>query len=502
MNNGKRQHPAAIFISFLSNLKELIITFIAVFIFGQTTMEIGGIPFTWIVITLILVVSLFSGWYRWFTLRYELVGKELQIRRGIIIKKNRYIRQERVQSIDVNAKLVQRIFGLVELRIETAGGGGEPEFRLIALTKEEAQRIRNELLVPETSSINVETEETEQSSEEVSTPETAEEGVEEERSEEDLDEKRWDLGWGRLIVAAMTSSSIGFIALLLAVIVSQIPEFLPEAWVLETFDFIIQSGFMFLVSLVLSVLLFAWAISILRFSLKYGYFHVIKSGRDLNIRRGVIETRHLTLSTDRITAVRIIHPLLRAPFGYVSVYVESAGGGSKDEDLSTLLIPICKKDELPAVLGMLIPEYAVDPTYESIPARSYFRYAIRLALPYTIVAGVFTWIVPFGWLTLFVIPILLFWAYMQYKDAGIGYSETQLWLRSRQLAVSEVLVAKRRIQAFDVRRSPIQRWRGLSTVEVSVLSTLSGKSFALHDTSKQKGWECLGWYSYQYQRNN
>jgi len=43
MNEWNRQHPAAIFISFLSNLKQMIVTLIAVFIFGQSAQGISGI---------------------------------------------------------------------------------------------------------------------------------------------------------------------------------------------------------------------------------------------------------------------------------------------------------------------------------------------------------------------------------------------------------------------------------------------------------------------------
>lgn len=43
------------------------------------------------------------------------------------------------------------------------------------------------------------------------------------------------------------------------------------------------------------------------------------------IERGLIEKRQLTLAYRRITAVRIIKSIIRQPFGFVSVYVESAG---------------------------------------------------------------------------------------------------------------------------------------------------------------------------------
>ncbi|WP_368731600.1 PH domain-containing protein, partial [Pseudomonas sp. 2822-17] len=60
---------------------------------------------------------------RWVTFKYQVVDNELQVRQGLIFRKRRYIRQERIQSIDLNAKLIQRLFNLVEVKVETAGGG-------------------------------------------------------------------------------------------------------------------------------------------------------------------------------------------------------------------------------------------------------------------------------------------------------------------------------------------------------------------------------------------
>src|SRR5690554_3469286 len=142
MINWKRQHSAAIVVGMVSNLKEMFFTLIIVFIFGQTSQT--DTNYTLFFLIFVIIFSVISGTWKWGTFKYKLEENELQVKRGLLQKKHRYIRKERVQSIDINAKLVQRIFGLVELKIETAGGGAEPEFRIIALKKEEANFIKKE----------------------------------------------------------------------------------------------------------------------------------------------------------------------------------------------------------------------------------------------------------------------------------------------------------------------------------------------------------------------
>ncbi len=81
----------------------------------------------------------------WLTFRYRIENGELYVQKGVFIKKKRYIQQQRVQSIDITAGIFQRMFGLVKVKVETAGGGAEPEMSLIAVTRSEAEQIRAKL---------------------------------------------------------------------------------------------------------------------------------------------------------------------------------------------------------------------------------------------------------------------------------------------------------------------------------------------------------------------
>lgn len=53
---------------------------------------------------------------------------------------------ERIQTIDSSEGIIQRIFGLVKVQVETAGGTTEAEAIFTAVTKEEAGLLKEELL--------------------------------------------------------------------------------------------------------------------------------------------------------------------------------------------------------------------------------------------------------------------------------------------------------------------------------------------------------------------
>jgi putative membrane protein len=76
---------------------------------------------------------------------YGVVGGDLRHEQGILFRRSRRIRLDRLQSVDVVRPLVARLLGLAELRLEVAGGSG-PEAPLAYLSEGDALRLRAELL--------------------------------------------------------------------------------------------------------------------------------------------------------------------------------------------------------------------------------------------------------------------------------------------------------------------------------------------------------------------
>ena len=73
----------------------------------------------------VLVLILVAGSIDWWFTRYSLDDLAIHRRSGFLFKKNRTIRLERVQSVDISRPLVARLLGLSELRFEVADGSSE-----------------------------------------------------------------------------------------------------------------------------------------------------------------------------------------------------------------------------------------------------------------------------------------------------------------------------------------------------------------------------------------
>lgn len=104
----------------------------------------------WIVISLVLAYIWARLSYHYY--RYELREDGFRKEHGVIWKKYVSIPYDRIQNVDIFRGIIARLLGLSDLQIQTAGGitagsyGAFAEGRLPGLAKEEAERMRDELI--------------------------------------------------------------------------------------------------------------------------------------------------------------------------------------------------------------------------------------------------------------------------------------------------------------------------------------------------------------------
>lgn len=114
-------------------------------------------------LALFLVVGIIS--YIWAKLtyhyyRYDLSELVFKKEHGVIYKKYVSIPYDRIQNVDIHRGILARLLGLSDLQIQTAGGismssyGAFSEGRLVGLSKEEAERLRDEVIQRSRSSRN------------------------------------------------------------------------------------------------------------------------------------------------------------------------------------------------------------------------------------------------------------------------------------------------------------------------------------------------------------
>jgi putative membrane protein len=93
-------------------------------------------------------ITIGVGLLRWFTTSYRVTAEQVQIRRGLLRRQLLSVPLDRVRTVDLAAPLHFRVLGLVRLAIGTGMSDrkSDSDLRLNGLSTAEASRLRDELL--------------------------------------------------------------------------------------------------------------------------------------------------------------------------------------------------------------------------------------------------------------------------------------------------------------------------------------------------------------------
>ncbi len=409
-------------------------------------------------VVILAVLSAVWGVLSWRATTYRVEGGTLHLKRGVLQKSERSLPLEHVQSVNTVQGIVQRLFGVIELRVEAAGGGGQPEISLPALSRGAAGALREELT-------------------------SARRGVPK-GEEEPLPTVLRRLSGRELIVAGLTSGQIGVAASIVAGLSQTVDDILPgdiaerltQAFLPRT----VWAGLL----VILAVALFAWALAILGTVLAHAGFTLSHSadGKYLHIKRGLLSRYETTVPLGRIQAIKVVEGVLRQPFGLTALRVESAGFGT-EEGVSTVLFPLLPRREVEEFLLTTAPLFASPlDRLEGLPDRAKRRYAFRAALPLLVLAALPA-VLLFPW-GLFAFLLLLpggLYGLLRHRVAGWNMSDDRLVLRFRRLARTTIVAPRGRLQSRGFSVSPFQRRLGLATFGFEVASGRGGAAFRLAD---------------------
>jgi putative membrane protein len=460
----RRLHPAAMIIAAIRTIRRSVSAFVipGIAFLVSRGFDPGTIVLVLLGALVVAVLAAFWGFLSWRATTYEVASGAFRLRQGVLQKNERTIPLDHVQSVDTVQGIIQRLFDVVEVRIETAGGGAsEPDASLAALGRPEAQALRREI------------------------EGSRREPVEAEEAAGPTVLRR--LGTRDLLVAGATSGQIGVALSLLAVASQLFDEVLSEDLARRLLETFAPRSVSTVLLYVLLLGLFAWLLAIGGTVLAHAGFTLSRDGEFLYIRRGLLERREATIPLARIQAIRVSEGPLRQPFGLASLRVESAGYG-EDAGVSTVLFPLLPRREVQDFLLDAAPEFAVDPPLNPLPRRALRRYVFRSTVPVLILlaaAGLFSLLV-FGFALwnlaalLLLLPAALY-GWLRYRDAGWALEDDRLVVSSRLLTRSTTIAPRRRLQSRATVRSPLQRRVRLATFRARVASGGGGAELQVTD---------------------
>lgn len=480
MSEPHRLHPAAIVLMALQIVRQFAIPALIPIALRIASDGFGSVSTQTAVISIAILLALFGlssayGILAWHRFTYRVEAGELRVEQGIINRQRRYIPLERIQTFDTSQGLLQRLLGVVSVRVETAGGGGgSPEVSLAGISQADSELLRQALARGRGDIAQVEADDSV-----AVVPAT----------------NVWKLSAIDLLLAGSTGGRAGVALSIVLAAVSLGDNLIPYDRVEGLAERV--TGLAVIVSIALVVAAFTWLLGVAGTILAHAGFTITQQGDHLLIERGLLERRRATIPVERIQAIRISEGVLRQPFGLVELRVESAGYGPQSGE-STVLCPLLRRRDVLPFLARMAPAMAVEAPFNTLPTRARRRYALQLPnlIPAIIVVAVLnSFFYPLSLLSLLLIPAAILLGFMQYRDAGWGVAGDTLLLRWRTLGRTTAIVPRRRMQVGATHSNPFQRRVSLVTLVVRVPSGPGGASFGLMHIDKDVALRLLAWFA-------
>jgi putative membrane protein len=388
---------------------------------------------------------------------YRVTETRVEKTTGLLFKRRRSLARERIRSVDLSAHPLQRVFGLVKVKVGTgesgsgAGSLSEQTLTLDSVGRAEADRLRAELL--------------------------RRAGVEAE-SDEEQRLATWRLGWLRY-------APLSFLTPLLSGVVVgavfQVAEWFGRGGlpVEITADLVDRHGPWRVLGMGLVAVLLVGVIGSLAFQGEAWWGHRLdrEPGGTLRVRRGLLNNRSLSLEEERVRGVEIVEPLGVRLAGASRLDVVAIGlkVEQQNADLTTL-VPAAPRPVTEAAAEAVIGPIATELTAHPKAARTRrLRWAaVAVLVLAAIVAAVhLLWPVPGFWSAVIVLGAALIgaWAvwtaFDAYASLGHGLHRGYLVARRGSVRRATVHLDRAGIIGWRIKQSVFQRRMGLMTLDAT-----------------------------------
>ncbi|REK71568.1 PH domain-containing protein [Paenibacillus paeoniae] len=529
MNDRRTLHPTYILFGVLSVIKGFL-PLVAILLIKRPDWSnlawyfyagIGGF---------ILLITLMA-FLQWRKFGFWLEKDRIIIRSGVLFRQEKTIYYTRIHSVNIEQPLIQRILGVVQLKIETPGGNNKADGVLETLSKDEANRIKQLLRsYSEAGSVQEETMDKEviddgvegklgdnpavvSAAGEHHSAQAA--GLSSISNEGSNGTSAWTnvsvgdqkaesgpsvtIDAGKLFMAAATSLNFGLALAFIAGLYSFADDFLNFLLPKNFLDRVVEgsmnqmSSTIFIVVTAIIVILLVWLLTILLYIIKYSGFTMHRDGKQLSLSYGLLEKKSILFDPKNVQAVIVKESWLRQLGGYGEVKLQVV---SSDKQEQLMFHPFIRISEIQALLDQFVPGMKLtEPNELASSPRKALVYYIRIPLLITMLlaAGCIWYFGMTGLWSLVLIPLILWWRISCHRTAGLLLRDDQLTLRRRTLQRITYFVRRPRIVTMSVTRSDAQRRKGVTALSVQVLgSAFSYKVTGLEQGDVQPVWN---WYS-------
>jgi putative membrane protein len=486
MPSEQRLHPASLIFAFARSLKAFVLPYLLVLFTARRSstppVNIGPVPMrdanweAWAMVLLVPSALAAIARYLSFHLRYETT--ELVIRSGIIFRNERHVPYARIQNLDAVQNVFHRLFGVIEVRVET-GSGKEPEATISVIPAAAFEDMRRRVFQGRTAS----TVAIDEAVDETPVSSAAEETILHLPLRE-LILYGWLENRGLFVISATIGllwqfdllDSIGNLIFGDGTFGRSVARDVFVALVggsrLPLGELLLVVGVVAGVVAAVQLLSIGWAI------IRLYDFRLTRVGEDLRSRFGLFTRVTSTIPLRRVQTMTIREGPIERLANRVSVRVETAGGGEMQggrRKEREWLAPIVRRSELSNLILQVVPELDLESVeWHGAHPRAFRRAAKRAALTAVFISAVSIipleqWLSSGQWalgVLLIALPWTLFAADRYVRHLGWAASDEVVLFKSGWLWRHLTVARAAKVQAVSLLESPFDRRAAMSRVRV------------------------------------
>jgi putative membrane protein len=455
---ARRLHPLSLLFTIGRLAKNLLLPGLLVVVFAAR----GGNGELWFMF--LFVPAVIAALVEYWSYRYRFDRDELVIREGLLFRNERHIPFARIQNVDLVQNPFHRLLGVVEVRLETAGGE-KPEAAMRVLALDAVEQLRRKIFAGREDGVAREASGVSGTAPAAASAPLVSMAV--------RDVLLFGLITNRgMVVVAAALGALWQFDLFERWWESLSRESLARYRALLPGESLLSTGLLALGAVVLFLLLVR-ALSLVWATAKFLGFRLTRRGDDLRAEHGVLPHVSKTIPRHRIQVFSVYEGLLHRWCRRVSVQVETAGGSGGEEQGGIAdrlwLAPLLDRDRVPDLLREALPDVEVAAwNWQPLSPRA-ARRLLRLGL-YGAVVGAALAVAWLGLPGLAAAPVL---ALLAWCNARL-YVEHTAWalvpgalvFRSgwwgRWLSVARF----GKIQSVEHAQSPFDRRHAMGTVRV------------------------------------
>lgn len=432
-----------------------------------------------------IFISLFLGFFilpgillNYFYFDYTITEQEVVIRSGVLSKKERHIKIDRIQNVTITQNFLHKLMRIAKVQLETAGDA-TTEGNLDSVSIADSERIREIIRnhQHEKSSTTIVNEEGEQ--------------VEVKQIEEEENVIFSMSLWDTIKYGAVRFRPIVLVAS--AWIFSMFSQLNPN-WT-EELEVILESGYkeyikqldifsmiLYAIAGVLLVLLFSWILDILLTVNTYHKFKLVSEKGKLLTSQGLFSSQKGAIPLKKLQMMVIKSNPITRKLNFYRLDLQTAGfgGGDGTKAKSETAIPFAKFSQVKEIINKIraveLPEVFTKVSPKSI-RRAVVKYLV-FSIPFGI-ALYFTF--DSFWILLVLLPIIGFAAYIRYQYRGYHVENNQIIVKQGFWFQKISIIPIEKIQTLHKRSSYFQRRLGLATVEIDTAATVYGNDASIID---------------------